>query len=260
MGRQKTAMSRNRGDTLAEEHRPEAIAKRLRTPARQSLVSDAVLGGIDGCVTTFAVVSGVVGAGFSPLVAVVLGFANLIADGFSMAVSNYEAIKASKELEQSVRASEYEHIEKIPAGEREEIRQIFRNKGFSGEVLETIVDTISADRHLWVETMLTEEHGIQKVSRDPFMSGLATFASFILVGAVPLVPLLVPQLVQNWQFAMSAVLAGVMFFTIGAMKSRFVSKPVFRSGIATLMTGGTAACLAFGAGYVMREVFGVVAG
>ena len=82
-------------EKLADEHRPEAIRERLKMPAKQNSISDAVLGGVDGCVTTFAVVSGVVGAGLATPVALVLGFSNLIADGFSMAVSNYESIKAA---------------------------------------------------------------------------------------------------------------------------------------------------------------------
>lgn len=250
-------MSRDTEGKLAEEHLPEAIRERLKSPAKQNAISDAVLGGIDGCVTTFAVVSGVVGAGFSPSVALVLGFANLIADGFSMAISNYESIKAAGEFIQSVRVSEQEHIDKIPIGEREEIRQIFKKKGFSGEVLEKIVDTISADRRLWIDTMLTEEHGVQKIGRDPVKAGITTFGSFIVVGSIPLMPFMVTGIEKGSQFTFSACLAAIMFFSIGAMKSRLISKPVFRSGMGTLLTGGTAATLAFLVGYLLGEIFGI---
>lgn len=250
-------MSRDTEGKLAEEHLPEAIRERLKSPAKQNAISDAVLGGIDGCVTTFAVVSGVVGAGFSPSVALVLGFANLIADGFSMAISNYESIKAAGEFIQSVRVSEQEHIDKIPIGEREEIRQIFKKKGFSGEVLEKIVDTISADRRLWIDTMLTEEHGVQKIGRDPVKAGITTFGSFIVVGSIPLMPFMVTGIEKGSQFTFSACLAAIMFFSVGAMKSRLISKPVFRSGMGTLLTGGTAATLAFLVGYLLGEIFGI---
>lgn len=246
-------------EKLNAEHRPEEIQARLRSPARQSGMADAVLGGIDGCVTTFAVVSGVVGAGLSPTVALVLGFANLIADGFSMAVSNYESIRAGEDFVQSVRAAEQRHIDSIPAGEREEIRQIFMAKGFSGEVLENIVATITADRNLWLETMLTEEHGIQKSSRDPARAALTTFGAFVIVGAAPLLPFMVTTLQRNLQFLLSAVLAGLMFFAVGALKSRVFSRPIFRSGISTLITGGGAAALAFVVGYLLKELFGIAA-
>ena len=242
---------------LIREHHPEAITTRLARSGKPSIISDLVLGGIDGCVTTFAVVSGAVGAGFSSTVALVLGFANLIADGFSMAVSNYESIQAQREFTESVRLTEQEHIDKVPAGEREEIRQIFQKKGFTGETLEKIVDTISRDRHLWIDTMLTEEYGLQKIGPSPFISAIATFAAFLLVGAIPLIPFFFPILENQWQFFLSTVLAGIMFFLIGMMKSLIFMKPVFRSGLNTLLAGGAAAGLAFLTGYLLREIFGI---
>lgn len=243
---------------LLQEHRPEAIKSRLKHSNKSQNISDAVLGGIDGCVTTFAVVSGAVGAGFSSSVALILGFANLFADGFSMAISNYESIKAQQEFVEGVRESEEEHIDKIPGGEREEIRQIYQQKGFEGEILEAIIDTISQDRNLWIETMLTEEHGIQRIGPNPWKSAVTTFVSFLFVGAMPLLPFLVPTLEMQEQFILSACLAGIMFFLIGMLKSLVFAKPIFLSGLRTLLTGGTAAGLAFLTGYLLREAIGVV--
>ena len=242
---------------LLSEHEPEAIARRLRHADRGENVSDAVLGGIDGCVTTFAVVSGAVGAGFPATVALVLGFANLFADGFSMAVSNYESIKAQREFSDTLRQTEEQHIDVVPEGEREEIRQIFAAKGFEGEVLERIVATISQDRRLWVDTMLTEEYGLQKTTPSPLRAALSTFAAFLLVGAVPLAPFLFPEMGMRQQFVLSALLAGVMFFSIGMLKSLVFAKPVLRAGLGTLLTGGAAAVLAYLTGYVLRTVFGL---
>lgn len=244
-------------EQLLREHHPEAIKNRLKHPIKSQYISDAVLGGIDGCVTTFAVVSGVVGADFSSSVALVLGFANLFADGFSMAISNYESICAQKEFADIIRRTEEEHIDRIPSGEREEIRQIFQQKGFSGEILEEIVTTITQDRSLWVETMLSEEHGIQKITPNPWRAALTTFTAFLFVGAMPLLPFLAPALDIQQQFYMSACFAGIMFFSIGMLKSLIFAKPVFVSGLRTLLTGGTAAALAFLTGYLLREIFGI---
>jgi len=242
---------------LIREHHPEVIKERLNRLKKPNLISDAVLGGIDGCVTTFAVVSGALGAGFSSSVALVLGFANLIADGFSMAVSNYESIKAQQDYTDSVRLDEQEHIDKIPVGEEEEIRQIFHKKGFTGDVLDKIVETIISDKNLWIDTMLTEEHGLQQNNLNPLKSGATTFTAFIFVGTVPLLPFLVPSLENNIQFVISASLAGLMFFLIGAMKSHLFSKPVLSSGLKTLLTGGIAASLAYMTGYILKVVFGI---
>lgn len=151
--------------THRAEHRPDAVRARLAARHRHRYISDAVLGGIDGCVTMFAVVAGASGGGFSSLV--VLGFANLLADGFSMAVSNYQSTKSQREQVEKARRSEEEQIRRYPKGEREEVRQISAAKGFDEEVLGQVVEVITRDRRVWVETMLREELGLQVVSPSP---------------------------------------------------------------------------------------------
>lgn len=242
---------------LRREHEPAAIKARLSRTAPGNVIGDAVLGGIDGCVTTLAVVAGAIGAGFSSTVALVLGAANLVADGFSMAVSNFEAIKARRDYVDAIRGEEHSHIRKVPEGEREELRQIFARKGFSGATLETIVTTLSEDRTLWVDTMLTEEHKIQGAREDPLRSALATFCAFLLVGSVPLLPFLFPSVATADKFTASAVLGALMFFLIGSVKSLFLAKPWLRAGMHTLLTGGTAATLAWLTGYLLRITFDI---
>ncbi|MGH8978267.1 MAG: VIT1/CCC1 transporter family protein, partial [Acidimicrobiia bacterium] len=73
------------GAALVASHTPEAIAARLRIGPRRSYLRDLVYGAIDGTVTTFAVVAGVRGASLEATILVILGIANLVADGFSMA-------------------------------------------------------------------------------------------------------------------------------------------------------------------------------
>lgn len=251
-------MKNNNLEILYKEHRPEAVKQRLTKTAKSQNISDAVLGGIDGCITTFAVVSGAIGADLSASIAVVLGFANLFADGFSMAISNYESIKVEQEFAEDIRRREEAHIDQIPAGEREEIRQIFHKKGFEGEVLENIVNTISQDRSLWIDTMLTEEHGLQKILPNPWKSAFVTFIAFIVVGAMPLIPFFFSRLEMQQQFLLSTVVAAIAFFSIGMLKSLVFAKPIFRSGLSTLLTGGTAAGLAYLTGHILRVTFGII--
>lgn len=243
--------------TLVQDHRPEAIKLRLARVTGTSLLSDAVLGGIDGCVTTLAVVAGAVGAGFSASVALVLGLANLIADGFSMAVSNFEAIRARQDYAASLRKAEEDHIDHYPEGEREEVRQIFRNKGFDADVLDRIVATVCADRQLWIKTMLTEEYGLQSTTFTPYKSAFATFFAFVLVGFMPMVPFLFQDLSQQTRFAASALLGACMFVLIGALKSLVLGMPVLQAGLKTLLTGGTAAGLAYLTGHILKTGFGI---
>jgi len=235
---------------LRREHTPSAIRERLRRPPRQSYLRDVVYGAIDGAVTTFAVVSGVVGAGLSDGVIIVMGFANLLADGFSMAVSNYLGTRAEQQRIEQARREEERHVEVIPEGEREEIRQIFAAKGFSGEELERIVEVITADRRLWVDTMMSEELGMGGSAVDPVRAGLATLAAFVVVGFLPLAAFVAPGEVP-WPFGWSAVLTGAAFFVVGAFKARFVERPAWRSGLETLVVGGAAAGIAYLAGVAL---------
>ena len=247
-------------EDLIRDHHPDVIRERLSLGPKGQNISDAVLGGIDGCITTFAVVSGSVGAGFPSSVAVVLGFANLFADGFSMAISNYESSKTQQEFFESIKKKEQRHIDQIPDGEREEIRQIYEAKGFSEALLEKIVETITADKKIWLEVMLAEEHGLGKTAPKPVISAGVTFLAFVAVGTIPLMPYVVSSLEMNQQFAISAFLAGTMFFLIGMLKSLALAKPVFLSGIRTLLTGGAAAALAYFTAYFLREVFNIAVG
>jgi VIT1/CCC1 family predicted Fe2+/Mn2+ transporter len=244
-------------DNLDEQHRPAKIAARLAQANDQSYLGDFVLGAIDGAVTTFAIVAGVAGANYSATAALILGVANLLADGFSMAVGNYLSTKSKRQLVEHVRRVEQRHIDEIPDGEREEIRQIFARKGFEGETLESIVDTITADPQQWIDTMVSEEFGLAVDSPSPAKSGITTFVAFILAGFVPLVPYCFTDFGNgNIRFAVSAVATGATFFAIGWIKGRVVSRSKLASGIETLAIGGTAAAMAYLVGMLLRHWLG----
>ncbi|MEZ4599519.1 MAG: VIT1/CCC1 transporter family protein [Syntrophotaleaceae bacterium] len=244
-------------DKLKQEHHPEQIRERLENNEPHSHLGDAVLGAVDGAVTTFAVVAGAYGAGFDKTVVVVLGFANLLADGFSMAVSNYLGTKSERHRVEKASRTEEKHIDHVPDGEREEVRQIFAGKGFEGETLESVVNTITTDRKLWVETMLTEELGLPLEQPKPYKCALATFGAFLVVGLVPLLPFVLPSAFPRRMFLVSSIATGVAFFAVGVIKGWVTDRPWLRSGLETLLTGGAAATLAFMAGYWLRRAYGV---
>jgi VIT1/CCC1 family predicted Fe2+/Mn2+ transporter len=146
-------------EPLEHNHTREEIQRRLARDPHVNYLRDRIYGGIDGTVTTFAIVAGVVGAELPGTVVLVLGLANLVADGFAMGAGNYSGTKA--ELDDYVRllAIERKHIALVPSGEREEVRQIFALKGFSGGELERIVDVITSGEDRWAQTMAVEEYG-----------------------------------------------------------------------------------------------------
>lgn len=234
---------------LEHGHHPGEIARRLEKGPQASYLRDWVYGGIDGAVTTFAVVAGVEGAQLSPAIILILGGANLLADGFSMAAGNYSATKTEIDDKRRLKAVEKRHIRAFPAGEREEIRQIFAAKGFEGEDLERVVEVITATESRWVETMLTEEYGLSVAERSPMRGAIATFAAFFICGSVPLLPFLVGL---GQSLAIAAVMTAFVFFVIGSLKSKWSTAPWWASGLETLIIGVLAAGMAYGVGYALK--------
>lgn len=240
---------------LRADHTVTAIKLRLSQSAEHSYLRDFVYGGIDGAVTTFAVVSGVAGAELSSAIVIVLGAANLVGDGFSMAASNYLGSKADLQLLDRARQIEQKHIDTYPEGEREEIRQILQGKGFSGQGLEDAVDTITADRDLWINTMLQEEYGYPLTRPNAVKAAFVTFGAFVIVGLLPLLAFFFDYFLEPGTldpFSISAVLTGGAFFVVGAIKSRYVSVKWWWAGLETLFVGGVAAGLAWCVGFMLR--------
>jgi VIT1/CCC1 family predicted Fe2+/Mn2+ transporter len=242
-------------DALLRDHSHESIRARIEQD-QQSWLGDAVLGGIDGGVTTFAVVAGVQGAQLPAYVAVILGLANLIADGFSMAVSNYQSSKAESEEVEGARGAERRHIETIPESEVEEIRLIFEKKGIVGDDLEQMVRLYKRHPDAWVDLMLTEELGLQSRRENPLRAAAATIVAFLAIGCIPLVPYFF-GLTEGRAFALSAAFTGFAFAAVGIVKGLVLSKSVVRAGLETLLTGGGAAALAYVAAWTIRTLFGV---
>ena len=244
-------------DHLLDAHTPDRVKQRLEDGAPQSYLKDMVYGGIDGTITTFAVVSGVVGAELAVGIVVILGLANLFADGFSMAVSNFLGTKAEQQFLHMMRKEEENEIQLIPEGEREEIRQIYAAKGFEGELLEQVVDVITSNEQIWVDTMLLEEHGLLLVGPEPKRAAWWTFIAFMVAGIVPVAPFIVNLLVDGGisaPFLWSSIATAATFFAIGVFKARVVGGSTVKAGIETVVVGGIAAVLAYGVGWLLRGV------
>ena len=234
---------------MEHEHSAAAIEERLAAGPKQNYLRDWIYGGIDGAVTTFAVVSGVAGAELSSWVILVLGFANLFADGFSMAASNFLGTKAEQDDLLRLEKIEHRHIELEPEGEREEVRQIFQRKGFAGQDLERVVQLMTADRKRWVSTMLTEEYGLPREVRSPWIAALSTFTAFLICGLVPLIPYL---LNLSKSLVVSFIMTSIVFFAIGSAKSKWSPASWLSSGLTTLLVGTSAAALAYAAAVVLK--------
>jgi vacuolar iron transporter family protein len=234
---------------MEHEHSREAIHRRFAAGPKQSYLRDWVYGGIDGTVTTFAIVSGVVGAHLAPRIILILGGASLIADGFAMAAANYLATRSEHEELHYAEAVERRHIEAVPDGEREEVREILRSLGLIGELLDRVVAVITSDRDRWVRLMIREEYGLPAVVRSPWRAAGSTFSAFLVCGLVPLVPF---EAAMKYAFWIASTVTSLMFLAIGALKSGWSIQPWWKSGLGTLVIGGGAAAVAYAIGDWLR--------
>ena len=233
------------------QHTPEAIRARLDAGPRPNYLRDLVYGAVDGTVTTFAVVAGVAGAALDTTVVVILGVANLVADGFSMAVSNYLGIRSEIQRRAQVRREEERHVAMVPEGEREEVRQLLEPWGLDDELLEEVVEAITRKEDRWVDLMVQWEHGFPPQMPDPLRSAAATFVAFAVVGFIPLAPFVADQ--TPWldvasPFAWSAVATAATFVLVGIARGAVVGRTRWRTALETFAIGGAAAALAYGAG------------
>lgn len=232
-------------------HAPDEISKRLDQGPHRSYFKEFVYGGMDGAVTTFAVVSGVAGAGLSSAIVLIMGFANLLADGFSMAVGAYLSAKTEGDLLKRARKIEEEHVRKYPEGEREEIRQIYQAKGLTGSELDSVVESITSDEETWINEMLVEEYGLSLNPPKPIKTGYVTFLAFFLIGLLPLSSFILSYFFSDLNFSpflFSGILTAAAFFVVGALKGKYVAKHWVKSGAESLLLGCIAASLAYGAG------------
>lgn len=239
-----TRRTEDLGDALAyhatDAHRP---AGRL---------SDIILGGQDGLVNVLGVILGVAGATAEARVVLAGGLACALAESLSMAAVAYTSKQAERAHYESERAREQRHIERVPFLERDEVREIYRRKGFDGELLDRIVATITSDRDTWVEVMLTEEHGLSRGgTARPLRSAIVVGAAAALGSLIPLLPFLVfPVGPAVW---LSSILAACVLFGIGAYKAVLTVGNWMRSGLELATIGMLAAFVGYGIGLLFQK-------
>jgi len=213
----------------------------------QDYLGEFVYGGIDGSITTFAVVAGAAGAGLDSAVIIILGFANLFADGFAMSIGAYLSAKSEKDNYDKHKKIEYWEIEHLREKEIQEIRDIYQGKGFEGELLEQVVAVIISDDDRWVDVMMKEELGMMESDKSPFKIGAITFISFIVLGLVPLLIYVFDYF--NKQEAnllvWSSVLTLLAFGIIGYLKGVVNHKNKLISTTTTILMGIVAALVAY---------------
>jgi VIT1/CCC1 family predicted Fe2+/Mn2+ transporter len=208
---------------------------------------DVMLGLNDGLVASFAVSSGVAGAFSTPAIILMAGLSEMLGGAVSMGLAAFASARAQFEFYQSEVQREKEEIARWPDREREEIRGIYRGKGFSGPLLDQIVAHITADPARWRNVMMREELGFgANVAEPPLRSALTVGASYLLGAAVPVIPYLFVR--PSLGIVISAIATVVVLFAVGAAKTLITSRSWWRSALESMAIGIAAGAVTFGAG------------
>lgn len=218
-----------------------------------AFLKDAIYGANDGIITTFAVVAGVAGAALSPLIVIILGLANLFADAFSMAASNFLATRSDAGLFEHERKVEEYEIDSVPEREKEEILEILVKKGYDVSDSDALTKLITKNRTFWVDLMMYEELGFAPVANaSPWKSSIVTFCAFVIAGFLPLLPYVFS--VANNIFFWSVFSTGCTLFLVGSLRTLFTRKNWFFAGFEMFLVGGIAASIAYGVGFLLKQI------
>jgi VIT1/CCC1 family predicted Fe2+/Mn2+ transporter len=239
-----------RNEMSATSDLDRAFHDRIDPHRTGSRLGEVILGGQDGLVNVLGVILGVAAASGSPRLVLAAGLAAAFAESISMAAVAYTTRRAEADRYASERARELRHVRRVPAIERAEIRELYRRKGFEGELLERIVDVLTSDENVWVTVMMEEEHHLAPGRlRHALVSSLVVGVAAIAGSLIPLVPFLVlPVRAGTWA---SLVLAAVVLFLFGGYKARRTTGRFWASGLELAVIGVASAF----AGYVIGLLF-----
>lgn len=216
---------------------------------------DFVYGGIDGSVTTFAVVAGVEGASLPVTIVLILGFANLFADGFSMAAGKYLSDKANKEQFDELKREEMLKVKAGAEPEKQKVTDILSRYGFKDKCLTCATEVLQKKPEASVDLIMRNYFNMTQENVSPMKGALATFISFVLIGFIPLFAYTFKgflPLEADGIFVLTCAFTLLALFIVGAIKSRFTGKFWLWSGGGTMLIGGLAAGISYVVGYLLR--------
>ena len=229
-------------------------AHEMHDTALGPFIHDIVFGAHDGIVTTFAVVAGTVGADLPVSVIIILGVANLLADGVSMGAGSFLSLRSEKDEYERILKEELYEIDKMPELEREEVREAYEAKGFTGSDLDRAVDILTRDREIWAKTMMHEEHGMTgETTARPLLHGFATFLGFLIFGAIPLAPY-VFGFGGGHQFLTAILSTAAALLIVGITRSMVTRERIVHGILEVLAVGTIATAVAYGTGVMLRQI------
>jgi len=225
-----------------------------RHRAGGDVIRDVVYGALDGIVTTFAIVAGAAGAGFTGGIVIIFGFANLVADAISMGFGAFLGTKSEQDFVKAEKRVLLGRIREDPEKQRHILKKAYHEKGFHGELLDSVVEVLTEEDDRWVNTAAQDVLDLpHEEDLTPARDGVVTFFSFIVAGFMPLMAYLLP-VDSDMQFTLAIVFTALVLFIIGAARTRVTAEGFLRSGFEMLATGALAAGAAYTIGAVLAQM------
>ncbi|MEO3868027.1 VIT1/CCC1 transporter family protein [Nonomuraea sp. B12E4] len=208
----------------------------------------AVFGAMDGLVSNFALIAGVVGAAGAGRGAVLAGFAGLIAGACSMAAGEYTSVKSQTELMRAEIAIERRELARDPEGEQAELAALYRARGLDPDLASRVAAGLSTNPEQALRVHVREELGVDPDDLpSPHVAAASSFCAFATGALVPLAPFLFGAS----GLVVTLVLSVAALFGFGAVVARMTARPWWLGGVRQLVLGVGAAAVTFGLGQLL---------
>lgn len=244
-------------------HSLEQIKTRINAKEKHSKIGERlksiVYGGLDGIITTFAVVAGATGGELDTSIILILGISNMFADALSMGMGDAISSKAEKEMVLREREREKWELENFPEGEIQEMIELYTERGLTEEKAQIVVNAMSSNKEFFIDQMVTDELGMElpDINDNVWVDGIITFSSFIFFGIFPLLAYIclnTADIEQDIMFVISCCLTAVMLFVLGVVKSKFTTQRWYLAGLEILGLGSFTAGVSYGIGKIVSEI------
>ena len=247
-------LAANGGGMASEEH--ESGGGRLK---------GVVFGGLDGILTSFAIISGSVGANLSPVAILALGISNVLADALSMGAGEFLSSRSYNNYVRKEREREMWELQNYPQGEIEEMVNLFIARGMGPEDAREVIQRMAKYKDFFVDIMMTEELALPVPTGEDTMESLkeggVMFASFTIFGMLPILAFVIADSVVEGArnsdlFNVACVVTALSLFGLGAIKAKFADKQYMRSGVETVLLGSGCAAVAYFVGRAVSPAVG----
>jgi vacuolar iron transporter family protein len=215
-------------------------------------IRDATFGANDGLVSVLTLLAGVAAASVDGKTVLIAGLAGLVAGAISMGVGAYVSAKAYRSYYRAELRREVEEMREKPDVERQEIRDIYRERGFEGELLERVVEKITSNPRTWLKVMMSEELGLSPQFGRPLSAAAVVFGAFLVGGIVPVLPFFFTEGAPALLTAFGLTAAALM--VAGAIRSRYTGERPVLAGLELVLMAG----IGFGAAFLIGRLVGVV--